>query len=413
MLGVTRTKHRLTYFERWIVNFPRTLAALLFSFMAVLGLAGCSSDSSSTDSGSDDGAKNGETVLTVTDAAGRTVDFDKQPERILLGEGRGVFATSILQDNPFEKVVAYGDDLEKAAPAMREKLLEKFPEAKELPMIGSLQKGDVTVENLLEQKPDVVVMTMDQKKVAEQNGFLTDMDAVGLKYVFTDFRQDPLNNTEVSMKLFGDLFGKTDRAEKYNAFWNEKVTDITDRAAKTTEKPQTAVWMAAGFKDCCSIAGDANLGKLVDAAGGHNIGPDILGTDETEITAEKLVEVNPDKLIVSGGEWARDPQKTDAFSHVELGYQADEAAARESFGGPLKTPGMEQLTAPKEGDYFAVYHQFYDSPYNVFALEAFAKWLHPEEFGDLDPAKDFEDFHAEWMPIDYSGTFFLDGYTAE
>ena len=394
------------------MKFPHTLAALLFSFIAVLGLAGCSSDSSGNDAaGSNEGS--GETALTVTDAAGRTVDFDKQPERILLAEGRGIFATSILQDNPFDKVVAYGDDFEKAAPAMREKILEKFPEAKDLPQIGSLQKGDATVENLLAQKPDVVMMTLDQKKVAEQNGFLADMDAVGLKYVFTDFRQDPLNNTEVSMKLFGDIFGASDRAESYNKFWSEKVGDITDRVGETTEKPKTVVWMAAGFMDCCTIAGDANLGKLVDAAGGHNVGPEILGTDETEITPEKLVEVNPDKLIVTGGEWARDPQKADAFSHVELGYQADEAAARESFGGPLRGPGMEQLTAPKEGDFFAVYHQFYDSPYNVFALEAFAKWLHPEEFGDLDPAKDFEDFHAEWMPIDYSGTFFLDGYEAE
>ena len=152
------------------MKFPRTLAALLFSFIAVLGLAGCSSDSSGNDAaGSNGDEKNGEAVLTVTDAAGRTVDFDKQPERILLGEGRGIFATSILQDNPFEKVVAYGDDFEKAAPAMREKVLEKFPEAKDLPQIGSLQKGDVTVENLLAQKPDVVVMTLDQKKVAEQN----------------------------------------------------------------------------------------------------------------------------------------------------------------------------------------------------------------------------------------------------
>ncbi|SIS54206.1 iron complex transport system substrate-binding protein [Corynebacterium appendicis CIP 107643] len=396
------------------MKFPRTLAALLFSFIAVLGLAGCSSDSSGGDAaGSNGDEKNGEAVLTVTDAAGRTVDFDKQPERILLAEGRGIFATSILQDNPFDKVVAYGDDFEKAAPAMRDKILEKFPEGKDLPQIGSLQKGDATVENLLAQKPDVVMMTLDQKKVAEQNGFLSDMDAVGLKYVFTDFRQDPLNNTEVSMKLFGDIFGASDRAESYNKFWSEKAGDITDRVGAITEKPKTVVWMAAGFMDCCTIAGDANLGKLVDAAGGHNVGPEILGTDETEITPEKLVEVNPDKLIVTGGEWARDPQKADAFSHVELGYQADEAAARESFGGPLHGPGMEQLTAPKEGDFFAVYHQFYDSPYNVFALEAFAKWLHPEEFGDLDPAKDFEDFNAEWMPIDYSGTFFLDGYEAE
>ncbi|SDS32526.1 ABC transporter substrate-binding protein [Corynebacterium timonense] len=390
------------------MKVSRTFAALLLSLMAVLGLAGCASDSGSGGDNNGDGGKSGETALTVTDAAGRTVEFDKQPERILLGEGRGVFATSILLDDPFEKVVAYGDDLDKAASAMRAKMLEKFPGAKDLPMIGSLQKGDVTVENLLAQKPDVVVMTLDQKKVVEQNGFLADMDKAGLKYVFSDFRQDPLKNTPVSMTLFGELFGKQERAKKYNEFWEGKVTDITERAAKTTEKPKTAVWMAAGFNDCCSIAGDANLGKLVTAAGGHNIGPDILGTDETTITPEKLVEVNPERLIVSGGEWARDPQKTDAFRHVELGYHADAATAQSTFDGPLQTPGMDQLTAPTSGHYYAVYHQFYDSPYNVFALEAFAKWFHPEEFSDLDPAKDFEKFHDEWMPIEYSGTFFLD-----
>ena len=67
--------------------------------------------------------------------------------------------------------------------------------------------------------------------------------------------------------------------------------------------------------------------------------------------------------------------------------------------------GLDLLQAPKQGKYFAVYHQFYDNPYNVFALEAFAKWLHPEAFADMDPAKDFEQFHADWLPFDYSGAF--------
>lgn len=44
----------------------------------------------------------------------------------------------------------------------------------------------------------------------------------------------------------------------------------------------------------------------------------------------------------------------------------------------------------------------------MFALEAFAKWLHPEEFADLDPAQDFKDFHKEWLPFEYSGVFFVD-----
>lgn len=397
------------------MNIKRTMVAVTLSLATAFGLAGCSNDSGDVASTSATGTtqtaeRDGKSAaaLTVTDAAGRTVEFDEQPERIVLGEGRGAFATAVLQDDPFDKVVAYGEDLKKAAPAFQEKMFDKYPDAKDMPMIGSIQKGDVTVENLLAQNPDVVVMTLDQKKATEQSGFLSDMDRAGIKYVFTDFRQKPLEHTTVSMTLLGDLFGQPEKAKKFNEFYDNKVAEITDRVAKTTERPGTVVWTAAGFTDCCGIAGDTNLGTLVTAAGGRNLGPDILSADSKTVTVEKLVELDPERLIVTGGEWARDPSKTDAFRHVEMGYQADPAMAKETFNSPLQTPGIELLNAPKNGHYYAVYHQFYDNPFNVYALEAFAKWLHPEQFADMDPAKDFEQFHKDWLPYDYSGTFFLD-----
>lgn len=347
-------------------------------------------------------------AVTVTDAAGRTLQFDELPERIVLAEGRAAYATALLQDEPLRNVVAYGQDLEKAAGAFRDKLFELQPEAKDMPTIGMIQKGDVTVENLLAQRPDVVIMTLDQKKAVEESGFLSDMDAAGLKYAFIDFRQKPLENTTVSIQLLGDLLGQSERAEQYNEFYNAKVKEITDRVADTTDRPNVLIWMAAGFNDCCAVAGDSNLGTLVTAAGGHNLGPEVLGAENTTITAEKLIELNPGKLIVTGGEWARDPNRTDAIRHVELGYQSSPELALQTCDGPLSQAGMDQLDATKTGNYFAVYHQFYDNPYNVFALEAFAKWIHPEQFADLNPTQDFEDFHKEWLPFDYSGAFFID-----
>ncbi|MBW4919490.1 ABC transporter substrate-binding protein, partial [Klebsiella pneumoniae] len=127
----------------------------------------------------------------------------------------------------------------------------------------------VTVENLLAQDPDVVVMTLDQKKAAEESGFLADMDSAGLRYAFIDFRQDPLEHTAASMSLLGGLLDKDDRAAKFNDFYSQKVRTVTERVAGIEDRPDTLVWMAAGFNDCCSLAGDANIGKLVTAAGGH------------------------------------------------------------------------------------------------------------------------------------------------
>ena len=391
----------------------------IVSAATVLGLVACSGETQPQDttatsatSSTASSTRKADGSVHVTDAAGRTLEFDEHPDRIVLAEGRAVFATSALQDDPFDNIVAYGQDLFKAAPAFREKLFQQFPEAIDMPMIGSIQKGDVTVENLLAQDPDVVIMTLDQKKATEESGFLADMDAAGITYAFIDFRQKPLENTTVSMSLLGALLDKEDRAAKFNDFYDTKVRTVTDRVATIKDRPDTLVWTAAGFTDCCNVAGDVHLGTLVTAAGGHNLGPDVISVDSPKLTAEKLVEINPEKLIVTGGEWARDPNKTEQFQHVELGYQADANTALKTCSGPLEIPGIELLDAPKNGNYYAIYHQFYDNPFNVFALEAIAKWLHPEEFKDLDPAKDFEEFHDEWLPYDYSGTFFVNASDA-
>ena len=397
-----------------MVKRSHRIGTLAVSLATVCGLVACSGAETTPTAGNETGAaattqtRSAEGAVTVTDAAGRTLQFDELPERIVLAEGRAAYATALLQDNPLDNVVAYGQDLEKAAGAFREKLFEMQPEAKDMPEIGMIHKGDVTVENLLAQKPDVVIMTLDQKKSVEESGFISDLDAAGITYAFIDFRQKPLENTTVSMQLLGDLLGQSERAQKYNEFYQAKVKEITDRAAKIVDKPDVLLWTAAGFSDCCAVAGDVHLGTLITAAGGHNLGPEVLGPETKTLTPEKLVELNPDKLIVTGGEWARDPNKSDTFRHVELGYQSNPDLVLETCEGPLQQPGMELLDAPKEGNYFAIYHQFYDNPFNVFALEAFAKWLHPEEFADLDPAQDFKDFHKEWLPFEYSGVFFVD-----
>ena len=136
------------------------------------------------------------------------------------------------------------------------------------------------------------------------------------------------------------------------------------------------------------------------------MGDSLLDTESGDLTAEKVLAEQPEHIIATGGAWAKDPEKPEVLPHVEMGYAAKEEKAQETLEGLLKTPGFEQLKAPKEGNFHAVYHQFYDSPFNIFALEQFAVWMHPETFKDLDPEKDFADFHDKWLPIDYSGVFF-------
>lgn len=371
-----------------------------------LGLAACGAAGTSNSEMSD-GPNGSGNAVTITDVTGRQVHLDSQPKKVLLAEGRGLFATSLLnKENPTENVVAIGSDLHKAAPSYEANLSAVHKQYKDLPTVGNIAKGDVSVEALLSHKPDITVLSLDHKKAAEESGLLKKMDQSGLKYVFSDFRQKPLENTTKTISMYGQLFGKEDKAKEFNDFYDSKVKNITDRANAAKNKPKTLVWRAAGMKDCCSTVKDSNLGDLVNAAGGKNMGDELLDTESGDLTAEKILSEQPEQIIATGGSWAKDPDEPEVLPHVELGYRAQPATAEKTLKGLLSTPGFTALKAPKKGNLHAAYHQFYDSPLNVFALEQFAQWLHPELFQDVDVERDFADFHKKWMPFEYSGTFF-------
>lgn len=275
------------------MNVTRTLGAIA-TIALTLGLGACAG-------GAQEKASSGHTpALSVTDVAGRTVSFDAQPKRILLAEGRALMATSVLnKENPAKDVVAIGADLHKAAPSFESALRQARPQVSKLPMIGSIAKGDVTVENMLSFKPDAVVMTLDQKEAAEKAGFLQKMDQAKLPHVFIDFRRKPLENTTKSMATLGKIFdGKAiSRAKEFNKFYQSKVDDVSRRVSRESDKPRTFLWRAAGLKDCCSTYANLNLGDVITAAGGHNLGRTSSGHLQVTSPQRRLWQLNPNTSL--------------------------------------------------------------------------------------------------------------------
>ncbi|PFG28037.1 iron ABC transporter substrate-binding protein [Corynebacterium renale] len=374
---------------------------------STLVLTGCSS--SSENEATPSSSKSASGALEITDVAGRTVTLDHAPERVILGESRSIFATSILdKDNPLDKVVGIGTDLQSSVGDYWERFKPLQPKVTEIPEIGSIKKGDVTVENLVAQKPDVVIISGDQYKAAQSGGLTDSMDAAGIKYVVTDFRAKPLENTTVSMEVFGKVFGKEAKAKEFNDTWTKTVNDIQKRTANASTKPKTFVWRAAGLKDCCSTWNDSNISELVNAAGGENVGDMFVQGESGDLTPEQVIEAQPDQIIVTGGQWGNKKGKdgkTPMFA--AMGYGVD-AAASEASLGELVThqPGFELLNAPKDGNLHAIWHQFYNSPLNYIAMAQIAQWLHPEEFADLDVEALWKDAHDKWVPIEPDGSFF-------
>jgi len=40
---------------------------------------------------------------------------------------------------------------------------------------------------------------------------------------------------------------------------------------------------------------------------------------------------------------------------------------------------------------YAIYHQFYNHPYNIVGMEYLAKFIYPQQFKNVDPAKTYHD----------------------
>ena len=62
---------------------------------------------------------------------------------------------------------------------------------------------------------------------------------------------------------------------------------------------------------------------------------------------------------------------------------------------------MFRSTAQTKRNFHAIWHQFYNSPYEFIAVQWIAKWLHPDLFADLDPDKTFSEYHKRFLPVAY------------
>lgn len=346
-------------------------------------------------------------AIELTDAAGRHVTLAHQPERVVLTESRSIYATLFLhKDNPLEHIVAWGRDLSTTAPDIYAKVVERFPAAKDIPVIGSVQGNDLSVEAVMSHRPDVLVMTLDAYQAASKNGLAEKLDQAQVPVVVTDYRLDPLKNTPLSVRLLGAIFDRRAEAEEFVRYYAEQTEPIIAKAKGLGEHPSVYLWRAPGLQPCCATYGKANFGGMLTSIGADNLGTSLLPGDEGILTPEQILASQPASIIATGGEWGAmklsDKAKT---SYVRMGYAADAASARDSLSALAGQPGFDQLDAFRTRKVFAVYHQFYDSPYNFVALQAFARWTHPEQMGDVDPQRTWEQFHDRFMPYAASGTF--------
>jgi iron complex transport system substrate-binding protein len=342
-----------------------------------------------------------EQKVTVTDVTGRQVEVRTPVRKVILGEGRQIYFVAALDtEDPFGRVVGWRDDFEKADLDGYRDYLAKYPAIAKLPTFGGSKEGTFDIEQAVALAPDVMVMNVEAKTATDDAKLTEKLAKAGIPVVFVDFRDKPFENTEPSMRLIGKLFGKEARAEEFIAFRREQIDRIVTRLASAKpEKPLVMMERAAGYTDdCCMSFGNENFGKMVEIAGGTNLARSIIPGTFGVVNPEQIIAANPDQVIVTGSNWEL---YVPGGAWVGVGSGADMARARDKLARLMMRPAYTGVKAVQNRQVHAIWHQFYNSPYQFVAIQQIAKWLHPDLFRDVDPNETMRVLYDRFLPVPY------------
>jgi iron complex transport system substrate-binding protein len=345
--------------------------------------------------------------VVVTDVTGRQVEVKAPVNKVILGEGRQVYFVAALDsEDPFKRVVGWRDDFEKADLDGYKDYLAKYPQIAKLPKFGGSKEGTFDIEQAVALAPDVMIMNVEAKTATDDAKLTEKLAKVGIPVVFVDFRDKPFENTEPSMRLIGKLFDKEARAEEFIAFRKEQIQRVTERLAKANPaKPLVMMERAAGYTDdCCMSFGNENFGKMVEIAGGINLAGKIIPGTFGVVNPEQIIAANPDHVIATGSNWEL---YVPGGAWVGVGSGADAAKARDKLEALMKRPAYTGVKAVQSKQVHAIWHQFYNSPYQFIAIQQMAKWLHPELFSDLDPDQTMRTLYERFLPVAYKPGYWV------
>lgn len=374
------------------MNLYRACRRLVASFLLIAaGLAGVAPLAS---------------AVEVTDVLGRKVELKSEPQRIVLGEGRLFYALALLdREAPFKRIVGWQSDMRLLDPNTYAMYERTYPEVKDIAVIGQASEQSVSVEQILTLKPDLAIFSIAGEGPTQHSPIADLLEKAGIPVLFIDFRVRPITGVQTSLTALGALLGREQEAQQYLEFYDRHLTRITDEVAGLApeQKPSVflellpLVWQAPGH-----TTGKSGMGSVIEAVGGRNIAAGVVPGALGDVNVEYVLNQDPDVYIASGN---RQPG-------LLLGADISEAQARESMSRVLARPEFAPLKAIREGRAYGIWHDFYNSPYNILAVEAMARWLHPALFADVDPHATMEELNG-FLATGLSGNYWLDGLDAE
>lgn len=161
------------------------------------------------------------------------------------------------------------------------------------------------VEAIVALQPDLVVASTH---VSDE--VISKLREVNIPVAFLN-EQENFEGTYSAIENIGLLTGRTEEAKAVVEEMKTKIETTIEKvnALNKTDKP--SVYYALWYGDSDSTAGgDTFIGQMIQLAGGNNIANDVEGWS---ISKEKIVEGNPDMIIVPAGNGIKEGLETTDF----------------------------------------------------------------------------------------------------
>jgi len=258
------------------------------------------------------------------------------------------------------------------------KLFEKFyPRQAEIPAPRKCQ-ADINIEALLATNPQFCIGSKGDMDVVNKNTNLTTVTVGTLSptLFFECLKEE--------VRLFGEIFGKEERAEKYCTYLDNAHADIEFRMADIPEDQRVKVYMGYGPGHLITYGGDTYMQEQIEAAGCRNVAEELSTISGKEgglstVSMEQVLDWDPDIVV------------------IDTGSTADLA----------KDPVWAAITAVKNGNVFRlpVGGFIWNRP-SAEAAVLLPRWLalkaYPDKFGDVNIEQEIKRYFHEILGFDLS-----------
>lgn len=339
------------------VNASRLYPLACIIMLVAAILAGCTQPASPSPTPVPD------TRITFIDSAGTEMTLSRPAERIIATNSD--CAEMLIAMGAGDRIVGVSDTV-MANPLLMSRLGESVVN------IGSWSTPNVEI--MMSLKPDIIVCYAYANKPKNIDQIL----AANLTIVSLDCYK--FGTLTADARSLGTITGNGEKAVEYVAFLEKYLKLVKGRtSALATENRPTVYWES--YTAYSTVGKNSAGDQTIALAGGANIAGDNT-TTYPKVNSEWVIEKNPEFII-----------KT--FSATDVNTTQDAARV---VTGVTSRPGIGLVDAVKYSRVYAIPGNVASGARCVVGIVYLAKLLHPELFGDVDPAAVVDEYAEKFLP---------------